>query len=228
MLNAALHDDPTESHGVVTGVADFGSDAGILAAQLLDDVPHALMLGDETQTVRFANARARQVLAARDGLQLVGRRLAPTAANAARALRCAWLHLADRQDARTPEHARRRWLRIERPSGLPAYQLALDRCAASQSDVGRPVIVVHLFDPANAGAFDLDCLYDLYDLTPGEAEVAVAVAQGRRVSAIARESGRATSTVRNLLKRAMTKTGTSRQHELTALLWRGAAGGLAR
>jgi DNA-binding CsgD family transcriptional regulator len=52
--------------------------------------------------------------------------------------------------------------------------------------------------------------------------VAIAVAQGRDIAAIAVATSRREGTVRTLLKRAFAKTGTCRQNALAAVLWAGA------
>lgn len=58
----------------------------------------------------------------------------------------------------------------------------------------------------------------LFDLTPAEIAVAQALGSGLSVAEIARSSGRSIATVRNQLKSAMSKTGTSRQIELALLI----------
>jgi len=61
---------------------------------------------------------------------------------------------------------------------------------------------------------------DVFGLTRAEAEVAVRVAEGKSLVAIADERGIARVTVRNQLKAIFLKTGTHRQSELGALLSR--------
>ena len=58
----------------------------------------------------------------------------------------------------------------------------------------------------------------LFDLTPGEARVARAIAEGSTLNAIAAAHGLSIETVRTQLKAALRKTGSHRQAELASLL----------
>lgn len=61
-------------------------------------------------------------------------------------------------------------------------------------------------------------IQSLFDLTPAEISVAQAIAAGLSVGQIALTTGRAVATVRNQLRSAMSKTGSSRQVELALLM----------
>ena len=61
-------------------------------------------------------------------------------------------------------------------------------------------------------------LSGLFDLTPAEARLAAALAQGHSLDQISRRTGLSKDTLRNQLKAVMAKTGTSRQAELALLL----------
>lgn len=61
-------------------------------------------------------------------------------------------------------------------------------------------------------------LAGLFDLTPGEARVARAIAQGETVESAAAAAGLSRETVRFHLKRVLAKVGVSRQADLVALL----------
>ena len=58
----------------------------------------------------------------------------------------------------------------------------------------------------------------LYGLTPTETEIALKLAKGRRLDAIADEKGVTKATVRTQLKAVFHKTGTHRQNQLVNLL----------
>lgn len=58
----------------------------------------------------------------------------------------------------------------------------------------------------------------LFDLTPAEIAVAQAIANGLSTSQISATTGRSITTIRNQLKSAMLKTGSSRQTELALLM----------
>jgi DNA-binding CsgD family transcriptional regulator len=55
-------------------------------------------------------------------------------------------------------------------------------------------------------------------LTPAEVQIALGIAEGRTLAAIAKMRGVAVSTARGQLKSVFAKTGTHRQAELVALL----------
>lgn len=73
-------------------------------------------------------------------------------------------------------------------------------------------------------AVSAQLLADLYALTPSEAEVARLLALGHDTTAIAQRRGLSQATVRTYFKRIFEKTGATRQSELVALIYRGAAG----
>ena len=62
--------------------------------------------------------------------------------------------------------------------------------------------------------FDRERVGELLGLTPRESQLAVALAEGRTVSEVARETGRSVNTVRWHLQHIYTKLGLSRQAEL--------------
>ncbi|WP_299845668.1 helix-turn-helix transcriptional regulator [uncultured Jannaschia sp.] len=66
-----------------------------------------------------------------------------------------------------------------------------------------------------------ECLRDAYDLTPREADVAMALAAGARPSEIAEALGLTVGSVRIYLKRIFAKTGTDGQGPLVSLLMSG-------
>lgn len=61
-------------------------------------------------------------------------------------------------------------------------------------------------------------LHSRFMLTPAEVQVALGIAEGKSLAAIAKMRGVAISTVRGQLKSVFVKTGTHRQAELVASL----------
>jgi DNA-binding CsgD family transcriptional regulator len=61
-------------------------------------------------------------------------------------------------------------------------------------------------------------LHSRFRLTPAEARIALGIARGEALRAIAETHGIAVATARTQLKSVFKKTGTHRQAELTALL----------
>ncbi|WP_086930075.1 alpha/beta fold hydrolase [Agarilytica rhodophyticola] len=62
-------------------------------------------------------------------------------------------------------------------------------------------------------------LYDMYQLTPAEAKVALMLTSGDSLTQIADNNGVSQNTVRNQLKSIFAKTNTKRQPELVSLIW---------
>jgi len=61
-------------------------------------------------------------------------------------------------------------------------------------------------------------VHSLFDLTPAEIAVAQSIAAGLSAKQVAQATGRSIATVRNQLKSAMSKTGTTRQVQLAVLM----------
>ena len=83
-----------------------------------------------------------------------------------------------------------------------------------------PCGVVFLSDPDRTDAPSVDSLRQAFDLTYREAEVSIAIAHGHGLQAAAQSMGVAITTARSQLQQAFTKTGTSHQAELAALVHR--------
>lgn len=82
----------------------------------------------------------------------------------------------------------------------------------------RVTIFAILARTGNAVLPASDIIAALFDLTPAEAKVARAIAEGLTPSELAKASGVSAETVRSQLKRVLAKTSTRRQSELAALL----------
>lgn len=82
----------------------------------------------------------------------------------------------------------------------------------------RPLAMVLFYCAGNRIELDPFIVAGVFGLTPAEARVAVAIAGGRTVEAIAVEHAVSVSTVRSQLRGVFEKTGTTRQAELVSLL----------
>lgn len=119
------------------------------------------------------------------------------------------------------EHGASIALRDEFGIGVAALHLIPVRRMAQEFFAGAATIAL-VARPALTGAPDCKLIQTLFDLTPTEASVARAIADGQSVEAIARDTKKSVETVRSHLKRIFSKTSTGRQNEL-ALLLRGFA-----
>jgi DNA-binding CsgD family transcriptional regulator len=83
-----------------------------------------------------------------------------------------------------------------------------------------PYGVVFISDPDRVDEPSVDSLRQAFDLTYREAQVAIAIADGHGLQAAAQSLGVAVTTARSQLQQAFSKTGTSHQAELAALVHR--------
>lgn len=88
----------------------------------------------------------------------------------------------------------------------------------AQDIFGRGLAILVATKPGTQGPPDMRVLSGLFDLTATEGKVARALARGLSIDKISASHNVKTETVRSHVKRILTKTGTSRQSELVALL----------
>lgn len=99
--------------------------------------------------------------------------------------------------------------------------LLLTVCAlpdAHDRDAGAPQAVIFISDPSRRPKVSGTILSELFGLTPTEADVACALAHGRRTGEIATDLSISATTVAFHLGNLFEKTGTHRQADLIALI----------
>lgn len=168
--------------------------------------------------VVFANRAAQEIHMAKDGL-VIDRTLHTGSSQLANDIRQL---LANACAAACKGQDHLASLTVPRPSGLRDFLLTV--CSLPDS-TGRPnddaKAVVFVSDLEHRPRMRDEILAGLFDLTPTEAEVARALAQGRRTDEIAQELSIAQTTVAFHLRNLFDKTGTHRQADLIALLLTG-------
>jgi DNA-binding CsgD family transcriptional regulator/PAS domain-containing protein len=185
----------------------------------LDRISQAVIVLDGAGRIIHANAAAQEVFNAADGLAVTDGRIEAWHAGAADALDRALRHV---DEVTTPAAIRqRRVISVPRPSGCRAYVLRISPMARDEevldvNDTGNaPRALVLINDPdAGLRVPALRELRDVYQLTPTEAALAAAIAEGRTVSEVAAREGIAVDTARKRLKAVFEKTNTHRQSEL--------------
>ena len=108
-------------------------------------------------------------------------------------------------------------IRDELGTGIAALHLIPVRRAAQEIFAGAEIIAL-VSCPTKDKTPDSELIQALFDLTPAEAAVARAITSGASVEEFARSTGKSVETIRSHLKRAFSKTATTRQTELAALL----------
>lgn len=89
---------------------------------------------------------------------------------------------------------------------------------ADQMPGHDPVVMVIMADPSHRPAVASQALESLFELTPTEAQIANAFAEGKRTEEIAREFNISATTVNFHKRNLFDKTGTNRQADLIALM----------
>jgi DNA-binding CsgD family transcriptional regulator len=122
-----------------------------------------------------------------------------------------------RNPSRSPSSASAGWVTARHPSGRPLIVHALVLDFGHTGEVHAIIISIVPDDEPKPGPVMLRAAFQL---TPAEARVALGIARGDALSAIAQTQGIALGTVRTQLKAIFAKTGTHRQAQLAALLSR--------
>jgi len=180
----------------------------------LNCLAHGVVLVDQSGLPIWHNTRAEEIVNRSDALRLsssglVGRRPSDT-----RSLRelIKEAVLAERQGL----------LAINRDEGRPllltAIPLKPSGGVAFASDPARGVVFIS--DPERTDSPSVESLRRGFNLTYREAQVAMAIADGYGLQAAADTMGVALTTARSQLQQAFSKTGTSHQAELAALVHR--------
>ena len=182
--------------------------------RLIDRLDAGVILVDAAARPVFANARARHIAAEADGLLLRDDGLAGSTRAATQALREAIAACGHGAIER-----RRIWL--ARPSHRPALLLSLIPLARPGTVVPgtrAPRVAIFITEPDAPAVLDRIAMADAYRLTQRESDVALLLADGLTVDAIAARLGVGRGTVRSHLVRLFDKTGAHSQTALVALL----------
>ncbi|MBP6798341.1 MAG: helix-turn-helix transcriptional regulator [Luteimonas sp.] len=195
----------------------------------LDAMPEAAIIVDGARRVRYLNPAARR-LALEGDVRVERGALRASRARDDRALQALLdraLGLArgmrmprDRGDAAVDDG--RMQIAIARVPPLRPLLVAAMPAAGVASCVGHALAadaaVLLLRDPDRLPEGSVESLALAFDLTPREAELALALAQGAPLAQVACQLGIGAGTARQYLKRVFAKTGVARQSALVGLL----------
>lgn len=195
------------------------------AAGVLDRLPMGVMILDARGHVLITNSKARQIIAAGDGL-VVDPGSGNFRAESAEETK-ALLALVKRtiQGAIGPEEGCA--LTISRPSLKQPLCVMVTPLGARGQVQGdgqrRGGVAIFLSDPEDGIDIEEDVLRDLYGMTRVESRLALGLVRGKQLDELARETRVSVHTVRSQLKQIFRKTGTNRQAEVVKLLLTGPA-----
>lgn len=167
-------------------------------AEMLDRAPCGFLVLDAEGTILYANAEARRITSAADGLAASGGRLVASDVNFRRVLASALDALAS--GCSLPDVQGER---LERPSGAAAYAVALVPVVISGRRafiVPRRRLLVTVTDPLPQTPPAADYLMRTFGLTSGEARICGQVASGRSLDAAAESLGLSIGTVKSHLR----------------------------
>ncbi len=207
------------SFGHEASVLEMATDAGtgnarisrVAQHEFLDMLTCGLVRIDGDWRLEYANAAARVVLAAEDGMALVQGRIEVRPPYQQRRA-TAWL----------AEMAPCAPLAVARASGRPAYLIdRLDTTARARAgEVQHRLVIV---DTSRPIVVSVEGLTAVFGLTTMEARLAATLAGGATLHEFAHSQRVAVSTARSHLESVFAKTGTRRQAQLVAAALRCAA-----
>lgn len=190
-------------------------------AEALDRLPLGMLVLDEDRQVLIENAKATQILAMDDGI-----RIQPAGPMASDPQESAELRkLIDRAMDPTRKNSfdATGFMQISRPSEKqPLEVMVSPLLAATEGSIAaRAAMAFFVSDPEEGHIPASEALGEIYSLTPAESEIVQLLAKGLSLEEIAEGRGISVNTARSHLKHVFSKTGTSRQSELLALVMSG-------
>jgi DNA-binding CsgD family transcriptional regulator len=188
---------------------------GAALTHVLDRLDVGVILTDATARPLFLNARAQRLTADCDGLSVDAARLATATPVATRRLREA---VAEVAADRAVEARRLHLVRPSRRAPLLVSVLPFWRVGVVVPGAGNARAAIFVKEPDAPVSIDRATVADAFRLTRRESEIAVMLADGRDLNAIAAALGLGIGTVRFHLKRVFEKTGTHGQGPLVALI----------
>ena len=200
---------------------DAGKSARVPLAEVLDRLPLGLLVLDRKGNVVMENESASQILALGDGISIGATGVAARDPHENKTLRDAFeramnptLELSG--DATV-------FVQVTRPSMKPPYEVMVAPLAfATAGSISEAAaIAFFISDPEAEHVPASKALEEIYALTPAESEIARLLARGLSIDEIADDRNISVNTARSHLKRIYSKTGTSRQSELLALVLTG-------
>ncbi len=186
---------------------------------VLDSLPMGVILVNAEARILQVNRMAEEFLAMGDGLRADTAGLAASSPHDSERLRemVTQVATADVDAPATPVGV----LRLERPSLETPWQIvALPVHARRRADTVSEVAALFVTETAIGGPSGIppEALVRLFDLTPAEARLLVALVEGMALDETAKSFGVSKNTLRNQLNQVFRKTETNKQSELVRLV----------
>jgi DNA-binding CsgD family transcriptional regulator len=189
------------------------------SAEMLNRLPHAVLLVDAGARVIFANQAAARMLGAGNGLSQGRDGLKAETSEDTRRLRQTIADCAEPANELGGAGGRLRLLRRDR---RPLTMLVIPhRTQVTWIDILRPTVILFITEAAQAAVRHSERFSQDFGLTRAEAVFAVEISKGDGLQATASRLGVSLTTVRTHLAHVFDKTGTRRQAELVRLILQG-------
>lgn len=185
--------------------------------RVLDYVALGVVLVDGQSTVLFANRAARSFADQRDGLvigETMGASFPQQSKELKRTISAAILAGANSDDQVM-------CLAASRPSGRRDLLILACPLEQGEGDGEGPAAAIFIADPEHRPHVPEEVLARLFGLTPTEAQIALALADGKRPDDISASFGVSQTTTAFHMRNLFRKTSTNRQADLVALILAG-------
>jgi DNA-binding CsgD family transcriptional regulator len=188
--------------------------AGLDALDLLNI---GLAVTDVSGQVSLTNETARQILEARDGLELSSDGVLRTLKRGNPSLGEVMQQVAGTAASGKPEK-NEAVIAVQRPSDKRPLTLLVRSAKRTNADPDGPATLVFILDPELSVDLDEAALRQLYGLTSAETRLASLLMEGKTLDDCCFELGIRRSTARTHLQHLFEKAGVQRQSELVFLL----------
>lgn len=208
-LRRALH---------IHNLIDRSESLGTLYSQAIGRLSVGTLVLDETGKVLEQNLIARELVAANDGLKLVGGRLETSYPSDNRELqqliRSAFARHSG--DPLTVASA----MSVSRPSGQVNLGVVVEPVPSQEwaEGKGQPAVLVYIRDAAGKSQASTAAAKQLFNLTPAETALAMELANGLSLEEAAEALNIRRNTARAHLRSIFSKTGVRRQTELVRII----------
>lgn len=202
----------------IHNLLDRSESLGTLYSQAIGRLSVGTIVLDESGKVLEQNLIAGEILAAGDGLKLVGGRLEASYPSDNRELQRLIRNAFGRQGGEQPALAEA--MSIARPSGQVALGVVVETVPSAEwaEGKGRPAAVVYIRDAAGKSLASTAAAKQLFNLTPAETALAMELANGLSLEEAAEALNIRRNTARAHLRSIFSKTGVRRQTELVRIM----------
>lgn len=202
---------------IIGNLLDMRSIISTAFESTLEALSLAVVLVDSNARIRYANSAAQIMLSAGAPILSRGGALHASSSQATLSLTTAIARAASNEAQIGLAGI---GVPVTSPGGRPAIAHVLPlKSGKLRPDLAPGAVAAVFVTPAQIDTVPpVDALAALYELTPTEARVLVAIASGKNRAAAAEALGIADSTVKTHLARVFEKTGTSEQSELAKLV----------